>query len=221
MRNIHLLFFLTLLIFISSCRSVAMFESPNNLRNIPAVLYLINDKTIKGKLIVNTDNLLGNAVKMYVDGDKEAMKFNLMEIKGYEIRHDYYALKEVRGGIRIGQEYSFMRQLTPNDSRIHLYENMEKKTVRNNNTNTTTNVYEPQYYMQFPSEQGDAVWPLNSSKFVPNFDEKMSLLVADCPQLAVKIATKQPGYYYNQISLFRERRADVLMNIIQEYNHCQ
>ncbi|HEX6913803.1 MAG TPA: hypothetical protein VF145_01095, partial [Chitinophagaceae bacterium] len=77
------------------------------------------------------------------------------------------------------------------------------------------------YYMQFPSETGDGVWAVNSSKFVPNFDEKMSKLLEDCPALAKKIAAKENGYFYAQVSVFRERRADVLMTIIKEYNECR
>ena len=69
-------------------------------------------------------------------------------------------------------------------------------------------------------ETGDDVWRLSSSKFTPNFDEKMSLLLADCPTLAHKITEKQEGYYYRQVS-FTERRADVLLNIISEYNKCR
>jgi hypothetical protein len=129
-------------------------------------------------------------------------------------------LKEVRGGIRLGKEYSFMKRLTKEDSRIHLYENTEKVTTSSGPNMGSYTYYETQYFLKLPNEEGDAVWPLSSSKFVPNFDEKMSKLVADCPKLAAKIANKEDGYFYAQVSFFKEKRANVLMNIIDEYNSC-
>ena len=112
-----------------------------------------------------------------------------------------------------------MKRLTGEGSRIHLYEDLQKETTTSNNVTSTK--YETQYYMQFPKEDGDEVWPLNSKKFVPNFDEKMSRIVADCPSLAEKIARKENGYFYAQVSLFKERRAEVLLHIIDEYNQCK
>jgi len=35
-------------------------------------------------------------------------------------------LKEVRGGFRLGKEFSFMKRLTEKDSKIQLYENARK-----------------------------------------------------------------------------------------------
>jgi hypothetical protein len=94
-------------------------------------------------------------------------------------------------------------------------------TTTSNGVSSSTKNYETQYYMQFPSESGDGVWAVNSSKFVPNFDEKMSKLVEDCPALSKKIADKEPGYFYAQVTVFKEKRADVLWNIISEYNKCK
>ena len=74
--------------------------------------------------------------------------------------------------------------------------------------------------MQLPNESTSNVYPLGGSRFVPNFDEKMSRMLSDCPSLAKKIAAKESGYFYAQVSLFKEKRADVLMNIIEEYNRC-
>jgi hypothetical protein len=148
------------------------------------------------------------------------MRFSLAEVKGYQLRNDYYELKEVRGGIRLGKEYSFMKRLTKDDSRIHLYENTTRVTGSNGPNMGSYTYYETQYFLKLPNEEGDAVWPLTSSKFVPNFDEKMSRLVADCPALAAKIAAKESGYFYAQVSLSKEKRANVLMNIIDDYNEC-
>lgn len=218
------LFFATL--FITGCKSITSFESPNELRNIQGTLYLKNGKKESGKLVIQTENTLGNPVKVLRNGDKDYMKFKLLEVEGYEVRGEYYALKEVRNqNINIGRTYAFMKQVTMPDSKIQLYENMEKVRVANPATNNTTATsstrYELNYYLQFPNEQGDAVWGLTTNRFVPNFDEKMSKLVADCPSLAKKIANKEAGYFYAQVTLFGEKRREVLLNIINEYNRCK
>jgi hypothetical protein len=208
-----------MVILLASCKSASYFYTPNEFRNITGTLYLANGQTIDGKLIVNKDGLFNHAVKIYVPGEKEAQKYNLFDVKGYSIRGQYYELREIRGGISLDSRYSFMKRLTPADSKIQLFEHTEKQTTTVNN-NTSTH-YETQYYMQLPQETGDAVWALSSQKFVPNFDEKMSRMVQDCNGLAKKIAGKEDGYFYAQVSLSRERRADVLWNIINEYNKCQ
>jgi hypothetical protein len=200
---------------------MAYFDTPNNLKNMPATLYLVNGRSYKGKLVVHTNQYSENSVKLYTEGDKKPMHFSIADVKGYEFRNDYYELKEVRGGIRLGKEYSFMKRLTKDDSRIHLYENTRKVTTSNGPNMGSYTYYETDYYLKLPNEEGDAVWPLSSSKFVPNFDEKMSKLVADCPTLAAKISNKEQGYFYAQVSVFKEKRANVLMNIIDEYNDCR
>lgn len=212
--------FLIVVVIFSSCKSMAYFDTPNDLKNMPATLYLTNGRSYKGKLVVHTNKYSANAVKMYLEGERKPMNFSLAEVKGYQFRNDYYELKEVRGGLRLGKEYSFMKRLTKDNSRIHLYENTRKVTTSNGANMGSYTYYETQYYLKLPQEEGDAVWPLSSSKFVPNFDEKMSRLVADCPALATKIANKEEGYFYAQVSFFKEKRANVLMNIIDEYNEC-
>ena len=217
----RLLYLLIAFIGFFSCRSMAYFDTPNQLKNMPATLYLLNGRSYEGKLVVHTNKYSSTAVKLYQDDDKKPMKFSIADVKGYQFRNDYYELKEVRGGIRLGKEYSFMKRLTKEDSRIHLYENTVKVTTSNGRNMGSYTYYETQYFLKLPNEEGDAVWPLSSSKFVPNFDEKMSKLFPDCPSLAAKIANKEDGYFYAQVSLFKKKRANVLMNIIDEYNSCK
>jgi len=206
---------------IAGCGSAAFFETPNDLRNIPGKLYLVNGDSITGKLAVNTRNSLGSEVKITVEGEKKPHKYTLGEVRAYTIDGEYYPLKTIKGELSFSRNRSFMKRLTPADSRIHLYENMEQVTTNNNKGGLNTNRYEVQYYLQFPSDKNEGVWAVNSSRLVPNFDEKMSKIVADCPSLSEKIARKEPGYFYAQVSLLREKRAAVLLAIIEEYNRCK
>ena len=199
---------------------MAYFETPNDFRNMPATVYLENGRSYKGKLQVHTNRYSRSAIKLYTEGDRKPMRFSLEDVKGFDLRNDYFELKEIKGGLRFVKEFSFMKRLTAENSRIHLFENTRKVT-RPGGKHTGSNItYEIEYFLQLPSEPG-GVWSLSSSRFVPNFDEKMSKLVEDCPSLSNKIASKEDGYFYAQVSLLKERRANVLMNIIEEYNKCK
>ncbi|HUC79968.1 MAG TPA: hypothetical protein VMR70_03595 [Flavisolibacter sp.] len=217
---IRLLFFSVVTFFLSSCGSVSSFESPNSLRNMNGTLFLRNGKSIDGKLVVQVGNMFSSDVKIYEEGDKKPMNFSVKEVAGYRIHNDHYFLKEKKSGL--GRRQSFMRRITPADSRIHLYEEQEKvsETSKANGVTNSRTRYEKEYYLQLPNEPTDDVYSLGSSRFVPNFDEKMSRIVSDCPALAQKISSKADGYFYAQIGLFKEKRVNVLMTIIEEYNRC-
>ena len=204
-----------------ACKSYTYLESPNSLRNITGTLHLTNGKTEEGKLIINTGISFGHSIKVFADGDKQAMKFDIHLVKGYEMRGNYYALKNIREGLHFGKNYSFMKRLTPADSRIHLYENQEKSITNNSKKHAAAIRYTPNYYMQMPGEKDDAVYPLGGNKFTPHFDKKMFDLLSDCPTLAQKIQNREEGYFYSQMGLYNEKRAEVLLNIIGEYNRCR
>ena len=188
------------------------------MRFMEGTVYLTNGKTVDGKISVSSASFLSSPLKVYHEGEKRPMQFALRDVQSYRLDNDFFDLKNIRGGLSIGQHYVFMKRLTPEDSRIHLYEHVvqskDKKDLHRNR-------YEIEYFMQLPSDNSTDVWPVNGSKLVPEFDEKMSKLVADCPNLSKKIADKEEGYFYRQVTVFREKRMDVLLNIIDEYNRCK
>ena len=51
---------------------------------------------------------------------------------------------------------------------------------------------------------------------MPSFEQKMSLLVADCPGLAQKILAKDNGYFIPLGSFNIKKHPDVLLRIIDE-----
>lgn len=215
MKTTTISFLLAISFALSSCRSFSYFESPNNLRNIEGTLYLQNGKVYTGKLIIQTEGLFSSPVKLYTEEDTKPMQFRLHDVKGYDIRGSYYELKEIREALSIGKRQLFMKRLTPEDSRLHLFEFMRKEIV-----NKTATRYHSEHYMQLPGEEERLVFATDGAAFVPNFEKKISSLVSDCPPLAQKIAAKEHGYYYHQVSLLKEKRLDVLRRIIDEYNQC-
>jgi hypothetical protein len=213
------LLFLIITFFISACRSISYFETPNAVRNLPATLYLANGRSYHGDLSVHTNRHSKSAVKLYTEGDKKPMRLGLHHVRGYQLKNDYYELKEIKGNLSFFKEYSFMKRLTKEDSKVHLYEHTKKITQSGGKHTSAYTRYETEHYLQLPDED-NAVWPLNGSKFVPDFHQKMSKLFGDCPTLASKISNKENGYFYSQVSLIKEKRTAVLLNIIEEYNNC-
>lgn len=200
----------------ASCRTLSYFDSPNSLRNIEGTLYLHNGKSYTGKLIIETENIFGSPVKLFADKERKPMQFSLQEVKGYTARNAHYELKEIKEGITLGRQQYFMRRLSPENSKFHLYELLRKAI-----TNKTSTRHDPEYYVQLPNERENVVYAANGSRFVPHFEEKVSTLVKDCPTLAQKVADKKEGYFFAQVSILKEKRADVLLRIIQEYNACK
>lgn len=198
-----------------SCRTVTYYASPNSLRNIDGTLYLRNGKSIAGKLAIQTDNVLGSPVTLFAKGDERPMQFSLASVRAFVIGAETYELKEIKDGLPFGRQLFFMRRLTPAAGRIRLYEHMQKHTV-----NKTSVRYEPEYYVQLPGEPNDLVYASTGNKFVPAFDQKASRLVSDCEELARKIREKKEGYFYHQVSLVKEKRLDILLRIVNEYNQC-
>jgi len=207
---------------LASCKSAAWFETPNDLENINGTLYLANGEELVGKLSV--DEGWNGSVRIDIPGEKKSRRYKFYDVKAYKMRSDYYELKEIEDG-HLNRNYRlhFMKRLTPADSKIHLYEYLEKETSHSSDrrNSTTTTKIEKDYYIQLPSEKGDGVWNVGFSKLVPNFDEKMSRIVSDCPELARKIANKDKGYFYPQIGPNDEERVDILWNIVAEYNKCK
>ena len=208
----------------SSCKTAAYFNSPNDLNYISATLYLDNEEKIEGKLSVN--EMAGGTVKIYLDGEKKPQRYKFQEVKGYMVRNEFYELKEIMDGVAFNRAYRFhfMKRLTPDNSKIHLYEYMDKQTTYNGygyRRNSSVTYLDKNYYIQLPLEKQDGVWDISLSKFTPNFDEKMSKIVSDCPALSQKIANKEKGYFYSQLGGSDERRVDMLWNIINEYNQCK
>lgn len=150
-------------------------------------------------------SLNGKVEKMYVN-----------EIKGYKIKDKYYVPRyiDIEGnGIN---HLLFVQRLTMEGSKIHLYELYQRNQGSNANGE---DIYS--YYISFPTLSKYEVWNASGKYLVPRFEEKMSKIVADCPALAQKIQQQNKGYFYAQLTLSNQKKADVLKKIIDEYNECK
>ena len=253
MKNtIRLITSLLTLILISSCTTVSSFNSPNNIGNLKSTLYLNDGRSITGHLTINSENKKNSKISIQSGTHSRPQVFKLKHVKGYSIGDEHFLLKEIdnntivmeKGNSLLEQlltkkKYYFMKRLTPENSRIHLYENEYVRAPYGNST-TASRIIE--YFVQLPRDSSNKVYAIEGKKLIPHFELKMSALVSDCPVLASKIAHKQPGYYYAplsfpilsqrnptsvessayaEIGVVKDKNAAVLLQIINEYNQCQ
>ena len=199
---------------VMGCNTASYFITPNEVRNVSSTVFLRNGEIIEGELNV-TSNLWGRRfVKIRQAESENAEALDITSVEGYKIDDHHFDLKEIPTGIGKGFDYSFMRRLTPANSRIQLYEHSRRTNLpdRNNPGNTISS----EFYIQLPKDKAGIVWNLGSRKFYPQFRKKMAWLVRDCPPLAKKVADRKQGYDYFGM----QNKAAVLLRIIDEYNNC-
>jgi hypothetical protein len=76
-----------MIVVLASCKTIAYYDSPNDLNYINGTLYLTNGEKIDGKLSINEST--GGPVKLYVDGEKKPQRYRFPEIEGYSIRNEF------------------------------------------------------------------------------------------------------------------------------------
>jgi hypothetical protein len=143
------------------------------------------------------------------------MMIDINKISGYWFDSTYYALKKVDIHMNGIYRLLFLKRLTGENSRIQLYELYE--SGRGNDSGEPDH----SYYLSYPSCGPLDAINTRSSLIIPSFEQKMSLLVEDCPGLAQKILAKNNGYFIPVASFNIKKHPDVLLRIINEYNKCQ
>ena len=205
------------------CKTTSYFITSNAVSKHHATLYLINKDTIPGQLTVELEDTYhirnGAAFPSYVefapDGKDSAQRIPLSQILGYRIGTTFYALKIVDIYMNGFQRLLFLQRLTPDSSKIHLYELHESGQANA----TGESVYS--YYLSLPGFDARETINTHGTRLLPGFEEKMSQMVADCPALAEKIRSKENGYFIPFTSFKASKHPDVLLRIINEYNQCQ
>jgi hypothetical protein len=211
------LFFALILLLSSSCKTAIETEDPDNFTYVNGSVHLTNGETLWGRLTLT--RAPGAYVKVYIEGEKKPQYHRLPEVAECTIQGRFYELKKISGGIAFSENarLHFMFRLTPPGSRIALYELASTRPAFSNRYSGS--VSRVSYFLQLPGE-GNGVWDINHSRLAPHFAAKMSKIVADCPVLAQKIASRQEGYFYPLLGVTDEERLRVVRRIIDEYNRC-
>ena len=200
------------------------FKTPNDVYKTPATIYLDDGTEKTGELTVQLETGLqtGFGNKDIVTlAHKEAgnsEQIRIESIKCYKIRNEYYLPKKIDLNLDGNYYLLFVKRLTPETSRIHLYELDERYR------STESGKSDELYYVSLPNSSKYEAWSIYSRKLSPDFEYKMSEIVSDCPTLAAKIKAKDKGYYIPRGPRFSfpdANRLEVYKRIIREYNECQ
>ncbi|MCP9753525.1 hypothetical protein [Ferruginibacter sp. HRS2-29] len=197
------------------------YSSANNMSGQPATLNLNSGKQLQGKISVRSfDNYSSVSRVQFAEGtDKNYQEYSLSDIQSVYLNGGTYCVKKLIGSnFWSGNALRFVQQLTPPGGRIDLFQH--EKMVKNSTTGKDEKQVE--YYLQLPGAVNNEIFNLESGKFTPNFDDKMSAYVKDCPALAAKIKSKDKDYFYPFVVNNGDlRRKAVLLQIIHDYNTCK
>ncbi|HET6994688.1 MAG TPA: hypothetical protein VFI06_06885 [Chitinophagaceae bacterium] len=224
MRNIFILLFLSIII--ESCKPYSYFKSPNDLLNKECQIFLTDGTKIDGKLTVQfeTEHYVGKYLKVLTD-EKTERNILITDIKSYKYNNEVYVPKEInleayeipyRDKVYMPNVNNilFLKRLTNDSAKLQLFELFKSRT----NSSEWGDQYD--YYISFNNENRFASWSIRGSRFFPNFEEKMSKIVSDCPSLVEKIRQQINGYTARQISVDAKKN-EVIKKIVEEYNNCQ
>jgi hypothetical protein len=224
MRNLTIgLFYF---IIAGGCKTYSYFTSSNDLLNKDCQVYLIDGTEIDGKLTIQFETGHDNDryLKIQTGSDAERKIF-ITDIKYYKYNYEYYFPKELNlEAYEMPNRYKdytpnvnnllFLKRLTKEGAKIQLFQLFKSRI----NSTDATDQYD--YYISFNNENRFLTWSIRGSKFFPNFEEKMSKIVSDCPSLVEKINQKMNGYSVKQISV-DGKKYKVIRKIVDEYNSCK
>ena len=218
--RVNFLFLLPLL-FLASCSS-SYFTTANNMGNMYGSVYLKDGRVLEGEISVALENSFGarDFIRFTPRKGREKQKVYIEDLEGFSLRDNFYAPKLIDEGFLSGDRMLFVKRLTKANSLIHLYELHKRRT----NTSRYSGTYyndDYYYYITLPGQDRYKAWSIDGKHLVPNFEDKMSEYVKDCPVLAEKIKRKERGYFYAQVSLSNMKRIETILNIIDEYNACR
>ncbi len=216
---------LSISFFFANCNT-PYYSTVNDMRGQVASITLANDTMLNGKINVKilSNYYDANRISFAEGSSKEYKNYMLNEIKSMYINGANYYVKTIVGNAINRDVQKFVKEISQPGGKMHLYEieNITDNNTNNGNTNNNTSNKKIQYLVQLPNTTNNQIYYVESSKFTPNFDGKMSSYVQDCPALAEKIKSKNKDYFYPfLLSDNSPRRKAVLLQIINEYNSCK
>jgi hypothetical protein len=196
------------------------FKTPNDLAKEHATVYL-NDGTKKeGELTIQLETQFTNenSVTLFNKETKQTEKIPMRAIDHYQVKDNYYFLKEIDMDLNGVSHLLFVKRLTGENSRMQLYELQQRYK------STETGEDRKLYFVSLPTSGPYEAINIYSKQLTRDFEYKMSEILKDCSSLADKIKTKTKGYYIPSAPslVFPEsKRIEVYKRIIEEYNNCK
>jgi hypothetical protein len=207
-------------LFLFACKSPSEFLTSNEVHWEKVDVVFRDHTKITGRINIQLENsssmevTFSRYIQFIREGTTLPEKIDLYNISGYWYKSAYYPLKIVDIHLNGINRLLFVKRLTDENSRIQLYELYHPGIANGGGEIEYT------YFLSYPSSNPLEAVNTRSIALLPFFDQKMSLLVADCPDLAQKIRAKNVGYFIPFASLNLKKHPDVLLRIINEYNKC-
>lgn len=204
------------LYFFTACSS-SFYHNMNDMGGQPATLYLQNGKTLNGRLEIRSFDQFSSVQKITFkeNGTNGYQLFYPKDIAGIYYNGASYSLELVQAmDMWNNRAYKFLKNITPNRGRLQLFE--DEYTQQNSFGNIEKVV---KLYIKLAGN--NAVFDAQSDQFIPNFNEKVSRFLADCPSVSQKIRNKEKDFSYAFVNQGETQRKKVWMNIAFAYNNCK
>lgn len=196
------------------CKPSAYFSTPNDLLRQQATVYLVDGTEKTGAITIQFESGVeaGNYILLANGGTDE--KITLDNLKCYKIKDDLYFPKLVDVDLNGTERLLFVKRLAGEDAKMQLFELYQDRIK----TSDGFSLY--LYFIAMPSANRFEAWNTAGRKFLPRFDDRVSLLVDDCDVLAKKIRNKDNGYSLSGLTLSNLKKVEVYRRITNEYNAC-
>ena len=202
--------------FLTACNS-SFYHNVNDMGGQPATLYLQNGKTVNGRLEIRSFDQFSSVQKITFkeNGTSSYQWFYPQDIAGIYYNGARYSLELVSAmDMWNKRAYRFLKNITPNDGKLQLFE--DEYTQKNSFGQIEKGT---KLYIKLAGSQ--EVFDAQSDRFVPNFNEKVSRFLSDCPSVSEKILNKEKDFSYAFVNQGEIQRKQVWMNIAFAYNNCK
>ena len=216
MKTIAKIFSGIMVIFLISCNS-SFYNNVNDMGGQPATLYLKNGNVLNGKLEIRSFDEFSSVQKItFSEGNTNRYQwFYPKDIEGIYFNGAKYSLELIQAmDMWNKRAYKFLKNITPNQGKMQIFEDEYTQKNSFGNIEKVTKLY-----IKIPNNEG--VFDAQSDRFVPNFNEKVSRYLSDCPSVSSRILNKEKEFSYAFVNQGEVQRKQVWMNIVFEYNQCK
>ena len=216
MKTLAKIFSGIVVIFLISCNS-SFYNNVNDMGGQPATLYLKNGNILNGKLEIRSFDEFSSVQKItFSEGNTNRYQwFYPKDIEGIYFNGAKYSLELIQAmDMWNKRAYKFLKNITPNQGKMQIFEDEYTQKNSFGNIEKVTKMY-----IKLPNNEG--VFDAQSDRFVPNFNEKVSRYLSDCPSVSSRILNKEKEFSYAFVNQGEVQRKQVWMNIVFEYNQCK
>ena len=216
MKTLAKIFLGIMVMFLISCNS-SFYNNVNDMGGQPATLYLKNGNVLNGKLEIRSFDEFSSVQKItFSEGNTNRYQwFYPKDIEGIYFNGAKYSLELIQAmDMWNKRAYKFLKNITPNQGKMQIFEDEYTQKNSFGNIEKVTKMY-----IKLPNNEG--VFEAQSDRFIPNFNEKVSRYLSDCPSVSSRILNKEKEFSYAFVNQGEVQRKQVWMNIVFEYNQCK